>query len=227
MNQETFVLQEKECIVYREEEPEYLLIQPVSEYDLEGLERQIMRIQSESKKGFLYLAFQIKNWNEELSPWKTPPVFGKDGFGNGAADTLSYVSESLLPFVREKYALSEKLPVILGGYSLAGLFSLWSAYQTSLFDAIAAASPSVWFPGWKDYITSFAPNTSAIYLSLGKMEEKTRNRIMATVGECICVQQEQLKKQGISTILEWNEGNHFKEIGFRCAKAFLWCMDVL
>ena len=50
MNQETFVLQEKECIVYREEEPEYLLIQPVSEYDLEGLEQQIMRIQSESKK---------------------------------------------------------------------------------------------------------------------------------------------------------------------------------
>lgn len=39
----------------------------------------------------------------------------------------------------------------LGGYSLAGLFSLWAAYQTNLFAGIAAASPSVWFPGFLDY----------------------------------------------------------------------------
>ena len=38
----------------------------------------------------------------------------------------------------------------LGGYSLAGFFSLWAAYQTDRFAGVAAVSPSVWFPGWMD-----------------------------------------------------------------------------
>ena len=37
-----------------------------------------------------------------------------------------------MPEVRAKYAISPDAPVILGGYSLAGLFSLWSAAQVQL-----------------------------------------------------------------------------------------------
>jgi enterochelin esterase-like enzyme len=100
-------------------------------------------------------------------------VFGTEGFGTGAADTLRFVQESFVPFVVKHYAAASDVPVVLGGYSLAGLFSLWSAYQTDMFAAVAAVSPSVWFPKWDEYAGKHAVQTERIYLSLGKREEKT------------------------------------------------------
>ena len=38
---------------------------------------------------FLLAAFDIRNWNQELSPWEAPPVWGTEAFGNGAA-AVSY-----------------------------------------------------------------------------------------------------------------------------------------
>jgi len=36
-----------------------------------------------------------------------------------------------------------------------------------------------------------------------------------------------LNKQGVRTVLEWNEGNHFKDADIRTAKAFAWAIDHL
>ena len=85
-------------------------------------------------------------------------------------------------------------------------------------------SPSVWFPKWDEYAGKHAVQTERIYLSLGKREEKTRNRVMTAVGDRIREQYKQLQEQGIQTTLEWNEGNHFQESDVRCAKAFIWCV---
>jgi len=111
---------------------------------------------------------------------------------------------------------------VLGGYSLAALFALWAAYQTDSFSAVCAASPSVWFPGWIEYAAARQPKVQNIYLSLGDKEEKARNKVMATVGDCIRKQFELLEPE-IST-LEWNPGNHFKDADLRCAKGLAWCV---
>ena len=63
-----------------------------------------------------------------------------------------------------------------------------------------------------------------MYLSLGNKEPKTKNRVMATVGDCIRRQQELLTEAGIPNTLEWNEGNHFKDPDLRCARGFAWCI---
>ena len=97
-------------------------------------------------------------------------------------------------------------------------------WYEALFAAVAAVSPSVWFPKWDEYAGKHAVQTERIYLSLGKREEKTRNRVMAAVGDRIREQYKQLQEQGIQTTLEWNEGNHFQESDVRCAKAFIWCV---
>ena len=102
--------------------------------------------------------------------------------------------------------------------------SLWSAYQSNLFSAIAAASPSVWFPGWIDFARSNCPKTKHIYLSLGDREQKTRNQVMSKVDSCIRETEKILKEKDVDVFLEWNEGNHFKDTGLRCAKAFSWCL---
>ena len=64
-----------------------------------------------------------------------------------------------------------------------------------------------------------------IYLSLGDKEEKTRNPVMATVGDRIREAYTLLKDQGANCVLEWNEGNHFKDADRRTARAFSWVMQ--
>ena len=121
-------------------------------------------------------------------------------------------------------ASAGNIPYILGGYSLAGLFSLWVAYQTDVFAAVAACSPSVWMDGWAEYAALYRPKTPHIYLSLGTKEHKTRNPLLRTVKERITEQEELLRQGGVDTVLEWNAGNHFQENAARTAKGFLWCI---
>ena len=63
------------------------------------------------------------------------------------------------------------------------------------------------------------------YLFAGDKEEKARNPVMAQVGNCIRKQYELLSEQGISTILEWNPGNHFQHSDERTAKGFAWIIN--
>ena len=212
----------KECYLYRCPDSGYLLIQPVDEHDLDLLDREVDLIQTLSEKAFTLVAFKIEDWNKELSPWPAPPVFGKVPFGEGADKTLTFIKAQLLPKLRETGIDTEHL--LLGGYSLAGLFALWAAYQSELFKGIAAASPSVWFPGWLDFSQSHIPQARSIYLSLGDKEEKARNPIMAQVGNAIRRQEELLREQGVNTVLEWNVGNHFVDSDLRTAKAFSWLL---
>ena len=67
--------------------------------------------------------------------------------------------------------------------------------------------------------------TEAVYLSLGDREEKTRNPVMAQVGNVIRNAEAILREGGTDCILEWNQGNHFKEPDLRTAKAFAWLMN--
>ena len=159
--------------------------------------------------------FKAENWNRDLSPWPSPAVFGKEDFGSGAADTLAEVL---------KICTDPDKSYIIGGYSLAGLFALWAAYQTDVFMGVAAASPSIWFPGFVEYMRENSIHTDSVYLSLGDREEKTRNSLMSAVGERIREASALLKDLGINTTLEWNQGNHFRDADIRTAKAFAWVM---
>jgi hypothetical protein len=67
--------------------------------------------------------------------------------------------------------------------------------------------------------------TGAVYLSLGDKEEKARNPVMATVGERIREAHVLLLERGVNCVLEWNEGNHFKDADVRTAKAFSWIIN--
>lgn len=208
------------CFLYQDEAATHLLIQPIDEHDLELLDQEIEAIKKLSDKPFSLVAFMIKDWNQELTPWATPAVFGKVPFGSGAEKTLEFITSRLLPEVQEN------IPhLILGGYSLAGLFALWSGYQTDKLDGIVAASPSVWFPKWIEYATDNKPLAKSIYLSLGDKEEKAKNPVMAQVGNAIRRQNELLTGQMDNTILEWNPGNHFVDSEKRTAKGFAWVMD--
>lgn len=193
-----------------------VLIQPVDDHDLSFLDGEIKVIKSLTDADFRLVAFKVNDWNSDLSPWKSPPVFGKDGFGDGAKATLDEILDTVRDRTKTYY---------IGGYSLAGLFALWAAYQVDAFSGVAAASPSLWFPGFTDYMEKNEIKSRAVYLSLGDKESKVRNPVMATVGECIRKAQSILSERGVVCTLEWNEGNHFKDADVRTAKAFSWLLN--
>ena len=190
-----------------------VLIQPVDEHDLAGIENEVSLIAGSSGRPFHLIAVKIDNWNNDLSPWKAPAVFGKEDFGEGAEETLAGIL---------KLCSDESKTYYIGGYSLAGLFALWAVYRTDKFSGAAAASPSMWFPGFTDHMKAHEIRTGVVYLSLGDKEEKARNPVMATVGSRIRETYALLSERGVNCVLEWNEGNHFKDADVRTAKAFSW-----
>lgn len=215
------------CILHGEENAKFFIIQPVDSNDTEELERQITYIEDNLQTPFIHIAIRIEKWNAELTPWPAPPVFGKTPFGNGAHSTLLYIVDELLPTLKERYSIEfNKKNTILGGYSLAGLFSLWTSYQHNIpLRGIVSASPSAWYTGWLDYANTHQPQIEHAYLSLGDKEEKTKTKIMSTIKQDILSQEQIFKNKGVNCKMEWNEGNHFQDNGIRIAKGFLWLMQ--
>lgn len=212
------------CRIYGEAHAEYLLLQMTGEHELQSMESEVAAI-AQSAHHFLFAAIPVKSWNNELSPWEAPAVWVKESFGGNAADTLRFLTEQVMPTLKQQYPLPENVKIILGGYSLAGLFALWASTQTALFSGVAAASPSVWFPGWMEFEQQHPIQAQCIYLSLGDKEEHTKNAVMAAVGDNIRTLHSRLIERGTDCTLEWNIGGHFKDTDLRTARAFRWVME--
>lgn len=215
---------------YRDKGAKFLLLQPVEKGDdYEGfIEGQIEHIKSlASGVPFVMAAIETGDSNSALSPWKSPSVFGKGGdFGDGAAQTLSLI-EKIIPEIEKAAGAGESSCRILGGYSLAGLFALWTGYRSDRFHGVAAASPSVWFPDWDKFIENEGMRATRVYLSLGDKEHRAKNPVFASVQRRIELQHRSLVSQlgETSCTLEMNEGNHFKDPDLRLAKGFAWIMN--
>ena len=128
-----------------------LVIQAMDARQLERLEDEVRALQDMGGALPLWAAFAVEDWNDALSPWPAPPVFGGHGFGGHAEETLAYIQNTLIPECFTAHHLAEQTKIMLCGYSLAGLFALWAGSQSERFSAVAGVSPSVWFPGYGDY----------------------------------------------------------------------------
>ncbi len=180
------------------------------------------KLESAQKGAFLVLALPCGDWNRDLSPWKAPAAFKRGGdFGGGASDFLPAAAEAM---EKAGAALSEP-PAhrIIAGYSLAGLFALWAMTQTPLFDCAACASPSMWFPGWTDYLAAhpLLPARPRVALSLGDREEKTRNPVLASVGTGVRTARDLLLSRGIPCTLRMDAGGHFEDAENRTVQTIL------
>ena len=224
MDNQLLQIQNRTCRIYGTASAEYLLLQMVDEHHLAGMERETEAIRRQTAHTFLLVAVQVENWNDDLSPWPAPPVWGKQGFVGRAGNTFAWL-EQAVPGICQQYSIKEDCKVILGGYSLAGLFALWAATQTNALYGVAAASPSVWFPGWPEYEAAHPIQAQRVYLSLGDREEYTRNQTMAAVGDNIRALHTALTRRGTACTLEWNEGGHFKDTDLRTARALVWTME--
>ena len=169
---------------------------------------------------FNLLNIENLNWNHDMTPWFSPPLFSSDPPCTGGADEyLQLLLSEILPRAEEE--INGISPYTgIAGYSLAGLFALYAMYQCDKFARAASISGSLWFPDFTEYcFTHVPPRTpDRLYLSLGDREAITKNKILKTVRENTDALAEHFRSIGMDVTWELNPGNHFKDAAARCAK---------
>ena len=175
-------------------------------------------------------------WEENFSPWCAPRVFAKrPNFGDGAQKTLDTLIDQVIPWTESDLTEPPAYRVLVG-YSLAGLFSLWTGVSQSgaphvdahvaTFQRIGAVSGSFWFPGLLDYVDQQlrggAVGLTHAYLSLGDREARTPNPQIMHVRENAELLASRLESAGITSMFELNRGNHFQNVEGRMQKALDW-----
>ncbi len=166
-------------------------------------------------------------WDHDMSPWSVPPIApGDTPCTGGADDYLRVLTGQIVPAAEELAGIRPRFRAI-AGYSLAGLFALYSAFHTKCFTAVASASGSLWFPGFCDYAGSrpFRADLGCVYLSLGDEESRTANPYLAPVQENTRRIAELLRSRGIDCRYELNPGNHFRQPNQRMAKGIAWILN--
>jgi hypothetical protein len=188
-----------------------VIVKPLGEFERLLIEDECRLISEMSSVPFCMVAFEVTE--ADLRP-------------NGAEDTYQYLEKVLLPYIK---ANMHPIRLILGGYSLGGLFALWSVTRTDAFDAVYAGSPSLWMEGWNEYADTHPLKVEYAYMSLGDKEECTRKQPFCIIGNRVRLQHKRHEAQLGSDhcILEWNEGGHFNEIEKRKAKGAAWCIKSL
>ena len=216
----------RKCRLYGADNPEFILVQPSARHENATLESEVQQIAALSRAPFVLSAIELEDWVVDLMPWPDGNISRDPEAGKHGRDTLGYILMDLVPELKGRYGT---LPVILGGYSLGGLFAIWASMQSGCFKAVAAASPSVWIHDWMPFARRHAPMAGCVYLSLGDKEEHVKNQAIARVGDNLRAQygllREQLGPERCTLVLE--DGNHFTDNDGRTARAFAWCMDRL
>ena len=155
---------------------------------------------------FSLVAVSKLEWNHDMVPWDIPPIF-KNGasYTSGADEYLRLLINQIIP---KAESLLQGTPAWRGiaGYSLAGLFALYSIYQTDAFSRVASVSGSLWF-------------------SLGDRECRTQNSLLRCVQQNTESIERYYHEQGIDTTFQLNPGNHFKDVVQRTAAGLQWLLS--
>lgn len=214
------------CRLFGSDKPGCVLIQPSARHENATLEAEARRIADLTSIPFVLATIELDDWMVDLMPWPDGNISREPEAGKHGQDTLNYVLLSLIPDLQKRYG---PLPVILGGYSLGGLFALWASAQSDSFKAVAAASPSVWIKDWIPFAKRHTPMAGAVYLSLGDQEEHVKNQAIARVGDSLRTQYALLQEQlgSNNCTLFWEQGGHFHDNEGRLARAFAWCIERL
>lgn len=165
-------------------------------------------------------------WNHDMALWDIPPISPNDTPCTGGSGTyLNLLINEIIPKAEER--IQEINWRGIAGYSLAGLFAVYTMYQTELFSRIASMSGSLWFPGFQEYVISHKPKKypEHLYVSLGDKECRTRNPYLKVVQNNTEALVAFYRSQKINTEFRLNPGNHFTEPIKRIAMGIKWLLS--
>ena len=155
----------------------------------------------------VFVSIVVEDWNRYLSPYKGENPFKKDEAFLGEGEILhGAIEHELIPMVekegKERYLI---------GYSMGGLFALYSSTLSSIWKGIGSVSGSLWYDGFDKYMESHQISVDKVYLSLGRKEKESRNKVLKTVEEKTNIIYETIKSEGIECTFRLQEGGHFQD----------------
>ena len=168
-------------------------------------------------RGLAIVQVFVNNWEHALTPWPAPALFrGQEDFGGAAAETLEALIEGGPGATSTPAGLDGVTHHAIAGYSLAGLFSLWSwVVRPDVFAACGCLSGSLWYEGWCDWLSTRAAQGELLgtgrfaYLTLGTKEKRAARPQMKRVEECAQRTEELLRAAGAEVSFELTPGGHF------------------
>ena len=170
--------------------------------------------------GWTVVSVEGIDWNRDLTPWAAKAVFrGQPDFGGGADEYLHRLNAEIMPSMEADIQPRARS---IAGYSLAGLFAVYAALETRVFQAVASVSGSMWYPDFAEYVQSVDTAPGLAYFSVGDREKMGRNAAFHSIEErtqrvCDC-----LTTRGARTVFELNPGGHFSDPDGRMKRALDW-----
>ncbi len=189
-------------------------------------EKVYKELQKMGAPDFTLAAVSNVDWNHDMAPWDIPPISKHDTPCTGGADDyIELLTCEIMPEC-EKYIDGEPAWRGIAGYSLAGLFAVYSVYRTDVFSRAASMSGSLWFPGLKEYIFShdMKRRPDHMYFSLGDKECKTRNQYLKIVQDNTDEIRKFYESKGIDSVFVLNPGNHYVDGDKRTAAGIDWIL---
>lgn len=177
-----------------------------------------------SKKGyrqFNLLLIGNLNWDADLSCWPSQPIVEANDDFRGKAPLLANSLNKALEYFSKEVKWET---VIIAGYSMGGLFALYSNYLQPIAGHIVCASGSLWYPNFFQFAAEheFKSSVKTIYLSLGTKEVLVKNPYLQQTGKIMENLQELYTQKNIDCVFEWNPGNHFVQPQNRLIKGLYW-----
>ena len=185
---------------------------------------EIARALSEFSSVNLTLAAVSRlEWNSEMTPWPMPTIFKKEPpFEGGADEYLQTLTQQIAPAVLARTGDAAWLGI--AGYSLGGLFALYSLYKTPMFTRVASVSGSLWYKDFREFAlgSNLAGKPERAYLSIGDRESMSKNEYLKTALEATRDIAAHFESLGVESKFELNPGNHYADEIGRTVKALTW-----
>jgi predicted alpha/beta superfamily hydrolase len=143
-----------------------------------GIGYPLRSFKTDDERWDKWLAWRMR----DFSPTNTAQMdrdFGKENIKSGGAATfLQFMEQELIPFVEKNYRAKSKDRTFVG-FSLGGLFGLYSLFQKpGLFQNYIIGSPSIWSDNKvilqieKTYADTHKDLPGRVFMSAGELEEE-------------------------------------------------------
>ena len=213
-------------IFHNESNKEKIPVIILNTYDEDG----ISIWKETNNNNYILVTISNINWNNDMSPWYMNKLYqSEDDYLGKADEYLNLLTSNIIPNITN--IINNELHIeiteyIIAGYSLAGLFALYSIYKTNIFNKVISCSGSLWYPNFTNYVNenNYLNKPKKIYFSLGNKESNTKNELLKTVKDKTIDLVDHYKNKGIDTIYEENIGNHFQDVTKRIARGINWIL---
>ena len=168
---------------------------------------------------FVLAAVERVNWSDDMTPWPMETAKWEANCAGLADLYIETLEKEIVPAVLAQLNFKPTFCAI-AGYSLGGLFAVYSLFRTPLFRRAASASGSLWYPAIVDFVEAhdLCGYTDFVYLSYGNREVKARNKRGKDLLPNTAAVMTALEAKGVRVLFEKNPGNHFYQANERMAK---------